>query len=138
MENGESITGKEGEYKIISKLMNEGFPVYVPVLDVHGVDCVIKNKHGRLIEIQIKTRIEGDGYNKEFVIRREFTPHKDFFICCYLMDKDEFWFVPSFVFMQLCNKDNGCYTLTMNLDNERKLLQYRKERGFSTLNVEIA
>jgi len=135
--NEDNITGKKGEYEIITKLMNEGFPVYVPTLDIHGVDCIIKNKHGRLIEIQIKTRIEGEGYNKEFVIRREFKPHKDFFICCYLIDKKKVWFIPSFVFAKLCRKENGSHILTMNLENEKELTQYRDEHGFRTLNLEM-
>jgi hypothetical protein len=136
MDNGESITGKEGEYKVITKLMREGFPVYVPTLDVHGVDCVIKNKHGRLIEIQIKTRT-GESFNKEFVIKREFIPNKDFFVCCYLIDKDDIWFIPSFVFSKLCNRENGSCILTMNLENEKELTGYRGERGFYTLNLEM-
>ena len=131
-----AITGKKGEYDIITKLMSEDFIVYTPVLDMNGVDCVVKNKHSRLIEIQIKTRNKGEGYNKEFVIKREFKPHKDFFICCYLIDKDEFWFIPSFVFQKLCRKENGCSILTMDLENEKELTGYRKERGFYMLNQE--
>lgn len=131
-----SIIGKKGEYDIITKLMSEGFHVYTPVLDIDGVDCVVKNKQGRLIEIQIKTRNKGEGYNKDFVIKRELKPNKDFFICCYLIDEDEFWFIPSFVFMKLCRKENGCCILTMDLQNEKELTGFRKERGFYMLNRE--
>lgn len=131
-----SITGKKGEYEIITKLMSEGFLVYTPVLDIDGVDCVVKNEHGRLIEIQIKTRNKGEGYNKEFVIRRELKPNKNFFICCYLIDENEYWFIPSYVFAKLSKKENGCHILTMDLQNEKELTGYRKERGFYTLNKE--
>ena len=135
MENS-AITGKKGEYDIITKLMSEGFIVYTPVLDMDGVDCVVKNKHGRLIEIQIKTRTKGEGFNKDFIIKREFKPHKDFFICCYLIDSDEFWFIPSFVFSKLCKRENGCCILTMDIQTEKELTGFRKERGFYTLNKE--
>lgn len=131
-----SITGKKGEYEIITKLMSEGFIVYTPVLDIDGVDCVVKNEHGRLIEIQIKTRIKGEGFNKEFVIKRDLKPNKNFFICCYLIDEGEYWFIPSYLFLKLCKKENGSYILIMDLNNEKELTGYRKERGFYMLKKE--
>ena len=132
-----SITGKKGEYEIITKLMSAGFMVYTPVLDIDGVDCIIKNELGRLIEIQIKTRIKGDGYNKDFVIKRELNPHKDFFICCYLINTNEnsndVWFIPSFKFQKLAKRENGHTILTMNLENEKELLGYKDDRGLRVL-----
>lgn len=135
--NNNSITGKKGEYEIIAKLMSEGFIVYTPVLDIDGVDCVIKNDNNRLMEIQIKTRNKGEGYNKDFIIRRELRPHKDFFICCYLIDDNDYWFIPSFKFLELCKKENGCYILTMNTQTESELTKYRKDRGIYCLKQEF-
>jgi hypothetical protein len=126
-----AITGKRGEYEVIGKLMQEGFIVYTPVLDCDGVDCVIKNEKGRLIEIQIKTRNKGEGYNKQFIIKRELNCSLDFFICCYLIDTKEIWFIPSFTFKKLSEpNENGWNVLTMNFENEKELLGYKGERGF--------
>ena len=128
-----SITGKKGEYQIITKLMSEGFMVYTPVLDIDGVDCIIKNEQGRLIELQIKTRTKGDSYNKEFIIKRKLNPNKDFFICCYFIDTNEIWFIPSFKFQKLSKKENGNTSLMMNFEAEKELLGYKDDRGLRGL-----
>ena len=56
--------GKRMEYSIIGKMLMEGLDCYVPLVDGHGVDCVIKRGDGTYIEVQIKARsrevAEGD------------------------------------------------------------------------------
>jgi len=46
------------EYYLIGKMLMEGLDVYVPLVDDHGVDCIIKRKNGCFIEVQIKARSE--------------------------------------------------------------------------------
>lgn len=48
--------GKRIEYNLIGKMLMEGLDVYVPLVDDHGVDCVIKKEDGSFIEVQIKAR----------------------------------------------------------------------------------
>lgn len=48
--------GKRMEYNLIGKMLMEGLDVYVPLVDDHGVDAVIKKEDGTYIEIQIKAR----------------------------------------------------------------------------------
>lgn len=48
--------GKRMEYKLIGDMLIEGLDCYVPLVDDHGVDCVIKKEDGTFIEIQIKAR----------------------------------------------------------------------------------
>ena len=50
--------GKRIEYNVIGRMLMEGLDVYVPLVDDHGVDCIVKNKKGMFIEIQIKARSE--------------------------------------------------------------------------------
>ena len=56
--------GKRMEYHLIGQMLMEGLDVYLPLVDDHGVDCVIKREDGTFIEIQIKARsndvTEGD------------------------------------------------------------------------------
>ena len=132
----EAITGKRGEYEIITKLMSEGFLVYTPVLDIDGVDCIIKNDKGRLIELQIKTRNKGDGYNKQFIVKRQLKCNLNFFICCYIIDTGEIWYIPSYLFQKHSKNDNGSTILTMDLETERELLSYKGERGIMVLKNE--
>lgn len=48
--------GKRMEYKIISDMLMEGLDFYVPLVDDHGVDLVIKKQDRTFIEVQIKVR----------------------------------------------------------------------------------
>lgn len=48
--------GKRMEYNIIGKMLMEGLDVYIPLVDDHGVDAIIKKEDGTFIEIQIKAR----------------------------------------------------------------------------------
>ena len=56
--------GKRMEYNLVGKMLMEGLDVYLPLVDDHGVDCVIKKEDGTFIEVQIKARsnevTEGD------------------------------------------------------------------------------
>jgi len=56
--------GKRMEYNLVGRMLMEGLDVYMPLVDDHGVDCVIKREDGTFIEVQIKARsnevAEGD------------------------------------------------------------------------------
>ena len=56
--------GKRMEYKLVGEMLMEGLDCYLPLVDDHGVDCVIKKSDGVFIEVQIKARsktvTEGD------------------------------------------------------------------------------
>ena len=56
--------GKRMEYHLIGQMLMEGLDCYVPLVDDHGVDCIVKKEDGTFIEIQIKARsrevTEGD------------------------------------------------------------------------------
>lgn len=70
--------GKRIEYYLIGKMMMEGLDCYVPLVDDHGVDCVIKKSDGTFIEVQIKARSNSvtDGDAALFAaITNEFTPN---------------------------------------------------------------
>ena len=48
--------GKRIEYWIIGRMLKEGIDVYVPLVDDHAVDAIIKRKDGSTALIQIKAR----------------------------------------------------------------------------------
>ncbi|MEO0089308.1 MAG: group I intron-associated PD-(D/E)XK endonuclease [candidate division WOR-3 bacterium] len=93
--------GKEGELRVIGELLRRGFDVYLPAVDVGGIDCIIKTSKGYK-EIQIKTRSEAKLLLFDV---KEFTPRDNFFIICHnLKEPDIFWVIPSKVF-----KENAQY-----------------------------
>lgn len=84
------IFGKICEYKIILKLLEEGFDVFSPIIDNKGVDCVIKNEKGKYIEIQIKGRQPRDIFNI-----KNFQPKDNYFFILIPSDQATY-IIPSF------------------------------------------
>lgn len=48
--------GKRMEYWIIGRMLKEGLDVYVPLVDDHAVDAIVKRHDGSTALIQIKAR----------------------------------------------------------------------------------
>ena len=107
MPKATQTTGKEGELKVIGELLRRGFNVYQPLVDIGGIDCIIKTEVGYK-EIQIKTR--GRFSTTLLFDVKNFVPRDDFFIICYnINEPDTFWVIPSKVF-----KENAIYLKTVN------------------------
>ena len=48
--------GKRMEYWIIGRMLKEGIDVYVPLVDDHAVDAIVKRRNGTTALVQIKAR----------------------------------------------------------------------------------
>ena len=135
MKGSSIVTGKRGELMVIGKLLEMGLTVYSPVADVEGIDCIVRNEKGRLIEIQIKTRNKRDQEDRHFRVK-DFKPHRDFFICCYMADTNELWTIPSYVFYKSSYLlGSGIRGLLMNLTKKRELSKYKDELGLDLLHL---
>ena len=104
--------GKRMEYALVGKMLMEGLDVYLPLVDDHGVDCVIKKEDGTFIEIQIKARSKEvtDGDAALFAaITHEFTPN--FYFVFYSERLNTMWILSSEEFLQECvtNKNGKNY-----------------------------
>ena len=96
-------SGKRMEYNLIGKMLMEGLDVYVPLVDDHGVDCVIKKNDGSFIEVQIKARSNEvtDGDAALFAaITHKLTPN--FFFVFYSERLDTMWILSSEEFLNEC------------------------------------
>lgn len=95
--------GKRMEYQIIGQMLMEGLDVYVPLVDDHGVDCVIKKNDGTFTEVQIKARSKkvnpGDGALFA-AITHEKTP--DFYFVFYSERLNHMWILSSEEFLNEC------------------------------------
>ncbi len=102
MSKATQTTGKEGELRVIGELLRRGFDVYLPLVDIGGIDCIIKTEIGYK-EIQIKTR---EKFSTALLFDvKSFVPIDSFFIICYnINEPDTFWVIPSKIF-----KDNAVY-----------------------------
>lgn len=95
--------GKRMEYNLVGKMLMEGLDVYLPLVDDHGVDCVIKKEDGTFIEVQIKARSSEvtDGDAALFAaITHELTPN--FYFVFYSERLDLMWIMSSEEFLQEC------------------------------------
>lgn len=56
--------GKRIEYWIIGRMLKEGMDVYVPLVDDHAVDAIVRRRDGSVALVQIKARsrevVKGD------------------------------------------------------------------------------
>lgn len=112
--------GKRMEYNIVGKMLMEGLDCYMPLVDDHGVDCVVKKQDATFIEIQIKARSKevSDGDAALFAaITHESTPN--FFFIFYSERLDKMWILSSEEFLQECvtnksGKNAGKHSIWFN------------------------
>jgi len=126
-------TGKEGELKVIGELLRQGFDVYLPLVDIGGIDCVIKTDVGYR-EIQIKTRESAQIILFQV---REYISRDNFFIICYnLKEPNAFWVIPSKVFKNesriVSTKRGRAFRLVLGNENSkmRRNLHIYKDNFF--------
>ena len=48
--------GKRIEYWIVGRMLKEGMDVYIPLVDDHAVDAIVRRKDGSIALVQIKAR----------------------------------------------------------------------------------
>ena len=125
--------GKRMEYNLIGKMLMEGLDVYVPLVDDHGVDCVIKREDGTFIEVQIKARsrevIDGDAALFAAI------PHEltdNFYFVFYSERLDMMWILSSEEFLQECvtnkkGKNAGKHSIWFNDNRTNKKTGERHE-----------
>ena len=100
--------GKRMEYNLVGKMLMEGLDVYMPLVDDHGVDCVIKKNDGTFIEVQIKAR-SNEVAEKDAAlfaaITHELTPN--FYFVFYSERLDTMWIMSSeeFIIESVQNKN---------------------------------
>lgn len=95
--------GKRMEYNLIGKMLMEGLDVYVPLVDDHGVDCVIKKEDGTFIEVQIKARSNEvtDGDAALFAcLQHGPEPIPNFFFVFYSERLESMWIMSSEEFLK--------------------------------------
>lgn len=112
--------GKRVEYRIVGDMLMEGLDCYLPLVDDHGVDCVIKKQDGSFIEIQIKARSRevtfGDAALFSAIDHSE-TPN--FYFVFYSERLDTMWIMSSQEFLSECvtnrnGKNMGKHSIWFN------------------------
>lgn len=124
--------GKRIEYKLIGDMLMEGLDVYVPLVDDHGVDCIVKKQDGTFIEIQIKARskevIFGDAALFSAITHE---PTKNFYFVFYSERMDMMWILSSEEFLTACDtnikgRNKGSRSIWLN--GKRNGVEYCKPK----------
>lgn len=118
--------GKRMEYYIVGQMLMEGLDCYLPLVDDHGVDCVIKKSDGTFIEIQIKARSNEvtDGDAALFsAISHTLTPN--FYFVFYSERLNSIWIMSSEEFLNECvtnknGKNAGKHSIWFNGNRKDK------------------
>ena len=95
--------GKAIEYKVASEMILEGFDVYLPVVDDHGVDLVAKTPLGNIVEVQVKALSKTTKGGLFAAINH--TPKTTFYFVFYLESIDKKWILSSSDFLQLASQN---------------------------------
>ncbi|SFS49892.1 hypothetical protein SAMN02910357_01095 [Succinivibrio dextrinosolvens] len=140
--------GKRMEFLLVSKMLMEGLDVYLPLVDDHGVDCVIKNSDGTFIEVQIKARSddvkEGDGALFSAITHE---PSKNFYFVFYSKRLEMMWIMSSEEFLKECvtnktGKNAGKHSIWFNgmrtNSQTGKKEEYCKERYFDYIKKDFS
>ena len=124
--------GKRIEYKLIGDMLMEGLDVYVPLVDDHGVDCIVKKEDGTFIEVQIKARsnevVFGDAALFSAITH---DPTKNFYFVFYSERMDMMWILSSEEFLKECvtnvkGRNKGSHSIWLN--GKRNGVEYCKKQ----------
>ena len=125
--------GKRMEYKLVGDMLMEGLDCYLPLVDDHGVDCVIKKEDGTFIEIQIKARsktvAEGDA---ALFAAIEHKLQQNFYFLFFSERLDTMWIMSSEEFLNECvtnksGKNEGKHSIWFNGKKTNKITGEKEE-----------
>ena len=110
--------GKRQEYVAVAKLLQEGFDVYMTLVDDQQIDCVVRlgGREPRYLDVQIKARSKQAKYPGYFAGIKIEKPRKNYFFIFYDEVFDTHWVIPSLHVVSKGNrnksgKNEGTYSL---------------------------
>ena len=92
------LFGKAIEYKVASEMLREGFEIYLPAVDDHGVDLMARTPGGNIVEVQVKSLSKSAKGGLFSPIKH--TPTSNFYFLFYLESQDSMWIFNSADFLK--------------------------------------
>jgi hypothetical protein len=100
--------GKRIEYWIIGRMLKEGMDIYVPLVDDHAVDAIVRRHDGSIALVQIKARSStvklGDACLFAAITHE---PRADYWFIFYSERLDKTWLMTSEEFIQGSNQNKN-------------------------------
>ena len=101
--------GKRIEYWVIGRMLKEGMDVYVPLVDDHAVDAIVKRPDGTTALVQIKARsrdvVAGDAALFAAIPHPE--RREDYWFVFYSERLDTLWVMSSEEFLTASNRNKN-------------------------------
>ena len=123
--NTSQFFGRSTEYRVSSMLLDEHRELYLPAVDDHGVDMIVRTRaacagdgtrpeHYEFQEIQVKSASSGG----LFAAIRCDNPRPNYWFVFFIKDIDSLWLVNSLDFVRIASqnvkgKNIGKYTLDL-------------------------
>jgi PD-(D/E)XK endonuclease len=122
--------GKRMEFYVISKMLEQGLDVYIPLVDDFGIDAVIRKKDGSFIELQIKARSNDVKFGDAALFAAiTHEVRNNYYFLFYSQRMDKMWILTSeeFIHSAVTNKtgkNKGKRSIWFNGKNTKKNLEH--------------
>jgi len=129
-----SAFGKRMEYFVISKMLEQGLDVYIPLVDDFAIDAVIRKKDGSFIEVQIKARSKNVKFGDCALFAAITHEHRhNYYFVFYSHRIDRMWIMSSDEFLEeaVLNKtgeNKGKRSIWFNGKNTKAQTEHPKPR----------
>jgi hypothetical protein len=88
--------GKRMEYYVISKMLEQGLDVYIPLIDDFAIDAVVRKKDGSFVELQIKARSKDVKFGDAALFAAITHEHREnYYFVFYSHRLDKMWIMSS-------------------------------------------
>lgn len=124
--------GKAIEYKVASEMLREGFEVYLPTVDDHGVDIVARTPNGNIVEVQVKALSKNQ--KKGLFAAINHTPRNNFYFVFYVEAMDAMWILSSTDFIKYASVNKaGKHIGKYSINIKNKSLSGFKVQNYSSI-----
>jgi hypothetical protein len=114
-----SVKGKQAELRVFGELLSRGFHVYVPMVDIKGIDCLVDVGKGVYKEIQVKYRAASPAFQV-----KKLTARDNFYIAC-CFGVEDLWIIPSKIFRKVGKTAKDREIVRLNVGREGSI-SYKK------------
>lgn len=122
------------EYFVISKMLEQGLDVYIPLIDDFAIDAVIRKKNGSFIEVQIKARSKDVKFGDAALFAAITHEHREnYYFVFYSHRLDKTWILSSEDFIKEAvqnktGKNQGKRSIWFNGKNTKKQTEHGHPR----------
>ncbi|MEA1847511.1 group I intron-associated PD-(D/E)XK endonuclease [Chryseobacterium sp. MHB01] len=126
--------GKRMEYFVISRMLEQGLDVYIPLIDDNAIDAVIRKQNGTFVEVQIKARSKDVTFGDAALFAAITHEHRDnYYFIFYSHRLDKMWILSSEEFITEAKqnkngKNVGKRSIWFNGKNTRNQSEHPKPR----------